>query len=409
MAVKKREGKKRVYWDVSFYGGIDPVTGKKIEITRRGFHTRKEALACEAKLAMLQKEGKLDQFLNKTTVAELYELWDKEHVSKQVRGNTATTWRIYIECHIIPTFGHVQIGQMTPLRIQKWITKLMDPASGRGRNGNGLAHGTGQHISMILSMMLIWAVKMEMLNRNPAQHVTVPGESEFTPVVVTPEMASTILSILKGTRWYEITFTAFYTGLRRSELGGLRWSRVDLDNGWLKVEETRVYIDNEWQVGEPKTKSNRRTIALSDNLVGLLRDLLSRQKEIYRKAGKKWSEKEYVFCDPQGVELNLTSLTMAFRVKLDNMGIYGIRFHDTRHAHATALFLRGVYPKIIQERLGHSTLQMTLDTYSHLIPEQDQFAAAEVDRAMEMGPGEWVQIRSDLGQNGATRLREGVF
>ena len=409
MSVKKREGKKRVYWDVFFYGGIDPDTEKKIEVTKRGFHTKREAEAYEAKLLLLHQEGKLAQFLDKTTVAELYKLWDEEHLSEQVRENTVASWRVHIENDIIPAFGHVPIRKLTPLRIQQWVTKLMDPESGRGRGGNGLAHGSGQLVRILLSMMLKWAVKMEMLDRNPAQYVTVPGEDEFTPVVVTPDMATTILSVLEGSQWYEITFTAFYTGLRRSELGGLRWSRVDLDNGWLAVEETRVYIGSKWKVGKPKSTSSRRTIALSENLVRFLRDWLCRQREIYRKAGKTWSEEVYVFCDPKGVELNLLTLTNSFKKILRRADIYGIRFHDTRHAHATALFLRYVHPKIIQEILGHSTLQMTLDTYSHLIPEQHQFAAAEIDRAMEMGPGEWVHVRSGFGQKGKIQPNQGVL
>ena len=403
MSVRKREGKRRVYWDVRFYGGMDPATGKKIETTKRGFHTESEASDYERKLVMLQQEGKLDQALKGTTVAELYELWWTEHVSQHVRESTAARWRYEIDRHIIPELGTVQLRALTPLRIQQWITKLMDPGNGKGRNGNGFAHSSGQRFRMFLSTMLRWAVKMGLLDSNPAKYVTVPGKRRFKPVVVAPEMANRILGIFEGSHWHGIIFTAFYTGLRRSELGGLRWSRVDLEDGWLAVEESRVYFGSSWIECDPKTDSSKRRIALSGNLIRLLRDWRSRQKEIYRKASRRWSENEYVFCDPQGVELNLETLSAIFGRTLAKAGIDGIRFHDTRHAHATALFLRGVHPKIVQERLGHSSLQMTLDVYSHLIRDQAVFAASEVDRAM--GPGEWVQSWTNIGQNCKVELR----
>ena len=195
-------------------------------------------------------------------------------------------------------------------------------------------------------------------------------------------------------------FTAVYTGLRRGELLGLRWCDVDLDLGVLSVVQTlHVLNGGELIFREPKTRSSRRTVALSPSLAIMLREhKVKRGAEHLLATGKPLSPTDLVFSHADGSPYNPDSVGQRFRNIIKKLGLQGTRLHDMRHAHATLMLRQGVHPKIVSERLGHSSVNITLDTYSHVLPGLQEAAALRFEEglqtASEKAPAENVGLQN---------------
>lgn len=173
---------------------------------------------------------------------------------------------------------------------------------------------------------------------------------------------------------------AVTTGMRQGELLGLRWQDVDLAAGRLVV---RRALQRQNAAGlvfvEPRTARSRRTILLSQRATAALRDHRSRQLEQRLLAGSAWQDQDLLFCNGSGGPLDPSWQPATFYAELRRLGLPAIRFHDLRHTAATLLLGRGVHPKVVSEMLGHATITLTLDTYSHLVPALHAEAAAAMD------------------------------
>lgn len=193
-------------------------------------------------------------------------------------------------------------------------------------------------------------------------------------------------------RWnpyYVLFYTDLFTGLRRSELLALRWCYVDLDMATLSVVETLHQLHNrEFVFGQPKSKRGRRQIALSPSLALLLRQHKAEQEAAQKLLGLELSPRDLVFSQLDGSPLQPDSITQAFTRLARSIGLRGVRFHDLRHTHATLMLRQGVHPKIVSERLGHSTVAITLDTYSHVLPGLQEAAAQRFEESLQMAPTE---------------------
>ena len=193
-----------------------------------------------------------------------------------------------------------------------------------------------------------------------------------------------VLQAAKDTPYYPCIFTAVYTGLRRSELLGLRWYDIDLDLATLSVVQTLHQLKNGTYVfGKPKTKGSRRMIALSPSLAILLREHKAKQQFDRMLLGKPLSLTDLVFSHPDGSPLRPNTVSRAFERLARPLGFQGIRFHDLRHAHATLMLRQGVHPKIVSERLGHSSVAITLDIYSHVLPGLQESAARRFEESLQ--------------------------
>lgn len=167
------------------------------------------------------------------------------------------------------------------------------------------------------------------------------------------------------------------TGLRRSELLALRWSDVDLDRGQLAVRRGMVAAGYEVHEGEPKS-GRARTVAVDDETVGTFRRHRARQLEERMAWGEAWTDTGAIFTREDGTAIHPQSLSGAFVRRVRRSAVPTIRFHDLRHTHASLLLAAGVHPKVVQERLGHSSITITLDLYSHVAPGMQEDAAAKL-------------------------------
>ena len=191
----------------------------------------------------------------------------------------------------------------------------------------------------------------------------------------TPEEARQFLDHIRGDRLEALYSVALTMGLRQGEALGLRWRDVDLDRGHLRVANQLQRIDSQLVLVEPKTRGSRRTIVMPASIGVALR--LHRQRR--DGAGKSWTDEELVFSTPSGGPLEGTTVTRRFHELLEQAGLPQRRFHDLRHSCATLLLVQGVSPKVVQELLGHSDIAMTMNTYSHVIPEVRRDAADRMD------------------------------
>jgi integrase len=165
------------------------------------------------------------------------------------------------------------------------------------------------------------------------------------------------------------------TGMRRGEAIGLRWSDVDLENGRLSVRRALVPVDREVIVSEPKTAKGRRVIALDAATIEMLKAQAARQLDEHDEWDEAGVETDLVFTQENGAALDPENVSRYFRVAVRKAALPQIRLHDLRHTHATLALQAGIHPKVVSERLGHATVSITLDTYSHAIPAMQEEAA----------------------------------
>ena len=188
------------------------------------------------------------------------------------------------------------------------------------------------------------------------------------------------LATAAATRYGPVFFLALYTGMRRSELLGLRWTAVDLDAKTVSVVETLQRILGKGMMTlQPKTAKSRRLINLPAAAAALLNGLKVKQKEQRQFLGLEWQESDYVFCLADGRPYSPDKVSLAFAEVIKKAGLPHIRLHDLRHTHATMMMAQGVNPKTVAERLGHSSVVITLDTYSHVLPGLQEEAALKFE------------------------------
>jgi integrase len=194
----------------------------------------------------------------------------------------------------------------------------------------------------------------------------------------TAEQLRQFLTHVRDERLYPLWLLASTTGMRRAEVLGLRWIDVDLDAQRLAVRQAYISVDGRPQFSEPKTRRSRRTIDLDARTIGALRDWRKQQAGEERNWGTAWQRTGLVFTREDGAAIAPDSLSRQFVKLAAAAGLPPIRLHDLRHSHASLLLASGVNPKVASERLGHHSVALTLDVYSHVVPGMQSDAAARV-------------------------------
>lgn len=169
--------------------------------------------------------------------------------------------------------------------------------------------------------------------------------------------------------------------MRRGEIGGLRWKDIDFDNQSISVRQTLIKTKTEsLQLQETtKTDGSRRTIAIIEPLVNLFKRMKKRQSEQKLKIGSSYKDLDLVFAHPDGAPIDIDYYSQAFSKLVKRLNLPPVRFHDLRHTHATLLIQQGIHPKVVSERLGHTTISITMDLYSHVMPNMQKEAVQKLD------------------------------
>jgi integrase len=200
---------------------------------------------------------------------------------------------------------------------------------------------------------------------------------------LTPEQVGVLFGAARGDRLEALYVLAVTTGLRQGELLGLKWEDIDLDAGTLQVRRALTTTKGGPVLAAPKTKGSRRSVKLTKTASGVLRSHLKRQLGEIDAAGPLWRENGLIFASQAGESLDRRYVTThRFKPLLKRAGLPQIRIHDPRHTCATLLLIKNVNPKVVSEMLGHASIAITLDTYSHVLPDMQDSAARAMEEAL---------------------------
>ena len=287
----------------------------------------------------------------------------------RLRSKTHEGYEGVIRLYASPGIGGVPLSRLHPLHLQECYASLIE---------RGLAGGTVLNLHLVLAQALAQAVRWGLIERSPAAGAQPPRPRRPEPVVVDPALAARILEAVRGTCMELPAVVALATGMRRGEILALRWA--DLAPGFTVAQVKRsLQVSGEgMHFVEPKTRRSRRSVALP----AFLRPYLVRQKEdqeARRAACPDWTDLDLVVDAGDGGPRHPDTLSSGWYRFLKHRGLPHVRFHDLRHAHATLLLLHRVHPKVVSERLGHASVGITLDTYSHVLPSMQSEAAAAID------------------------------
>ncbi len=364
MAVRKR-GKS---WLVTVELGRDPSVGKRrrAHLTAR---TRREAEAEEARLRHEVATG-LDLEPAKLSLAQYMLHW----LATVQPGLSETTYRRYsglFRNQIQPSLGAILLTKLRPLHIQRLYGGLQPKLSAKSI----------VHVHRLLSSALNQAVRWQIIPRNVCQAVEVPRVRRREMRTLTADETRELMGAAEATDsvWGDAVILAVHTGLRQGELLGLRWEDIDLEARRVTVQRTFHYLGGRAFYQEPKTAGACRSIPLGAAAVETLHRVRRRQLEMKLLLGPAYQDQGAVLASVVGTATLPANLRRGFYQLLAAVGVGHMRFHDLRHTHASLLLARGVHPKIVSERLGHSSIKMTLDTYSHVLPNLQEQAVKDFD------------------------------
>jgi integrase len=276
---------------------------------------------------------------------------------------------------VVPRIGKLRLTSLTPGHLTRMYTQLL--AEG-GRLGQPLSPRSVRYTHTIAGRAFADAVDWGLLPRNPARGAKPPRAVTSDMAVWDAAQAKQFLAFVRDDRLYAMWLLMLTTGLRRGEIAGLRWSDVDLETAVIAIQSTRVSVNSRVVVVEPKTAKGRRSVALDDMTVQALRSSRKAQREERLKHGAAWQDSGFVFVREDGAPYHPERIIVMFKRQAKAAGVPVIQLHDLRHTSATLALAAGVHPKVVQERLGHSSINITLDTYSHVVKGLQHEAAEKV-------------------------------
>ncbi|MFE4201981.1 tyrosine-type recombinase/integrase [Aneurinibacillus aneurinilyticus] len=309
----------------------------------------------------------------KMTINEYLDRWLETSAKGRVRPQTYEGYKRELRLYIRPQLGEYKLSKLNALTIQSVYKQYQEE--------RGLAPATIRRAHVIFSSAMNQAVKWGMISKNPCEHVDLPRKERKEMNVFTPEEARIFLEAAVYDRWHALYVLLLTTGMRPGEALGLKWG--DIKDGKIRIQRTLIRRGAGWRLDEPKTSRSRRTIPLPGTAVDVLKEHKLRQTEQRFKAGENYHNHDFVFAVENGEPINLSNLTNhSFKPLLKGAGLKNIRLYDLRHTCATLLLAAGENPKVVSERLGHESITLTLDTYSHVLPDMQKKAAEKLENML---------------------------
>jgi integrase len=307
------------------------------------------------------------------TIGEYLDRWLAD-VRDTVRKSTHEGYEYAIEPHIKPALGRIKLKDLNPAQI-RWFY--------RDRLDSGLSPATVHKQHVVLHKALKAAVADGLIPRNAAAGLKLPRITREEIAPLTEEESRRLLETVRGARLEALYVLALSTGMRLGELLALKWEDVDLEGGRLRVRRTLTHAGKAFVLGEPKTKNSRRTIRLTKGANSALKAHLSRQFEEMERMGSLYQPGGLIFATEGGTIVNPSNLrNRSFKPLLKRAGLPPIRFHDLRHTCATLLLSKSVNPKVVSEMLGHASISITLDIYSHRLPDMQEKAVEALEEML---------------------------
>ena len=349
------------------YLGIDPITGKERRTTRRGFKTMKEAKQAERNLLLDVEENGLpsnqsDGFQD-PTFEELAQLW-LENYKTTVKPSTFENVKSKVEKMTEEHFKELKLKKITVAYCQKVVIELSK------------TYVLYNHYLSVINRIFKYAVLMDILDSNPFDKVIKPKsrQTQRKGNFLTKEELKEFLKLAKTATlsyFFPLVHLMSYTGLRHGEALALKWSDIDFENKKITVNKTAARIKEKQTLQTPKTKNSKRVISIDPTTLSILKSWKKDQIKIYFKNGKHFEgDDNFIFTNQRAEWVHIHNFIPYFKRFVTDHKLKPITPHGLRHTHASLLFSAGVEPKNISDRLGHSTVQITLDLYTHITEEQ---------------------------------------
>jgi len=357
-------------WYAVIYEGLDPVTGQE----KRSWHAAgNDRLSAERLAARLARElnGRNDEVRSLSFGAYLTTRWLP---GKRVSLATSTWdgYRRKIDRHILPSLGRIAIRRLRPNHLEDLYTRMLHPTGG----SPGLAPKTVLEVHLIIRAALNDAVRKGLVTRNVALVAHAPRLRSIPKVeqnAWTAEQLQAFLRAAAGHRFFAAFWVIANTGMRRSELLGLRWADIDLPKGTLSINRGIVAVAYEVHESRGKTRNSRRQLDLDPTTLAIITAWRDWQCTEHNAVGL--DDPTWMFTDATGHPIHPHAISQAFARVVRNADVPLIRLHDVRHTHATLLLKAGVPVKVVSERLGHATPAFTIETYQHVLPGMQAEAA----------------------------------
>ena len=364
-------------WSFVIYLGRD-ADGKKKYKWVGGHDTKREAEdALVEALERLRTGMWTDP--GRTTVGDFLEQW-LQAMEPTVRDNTLRSYREMIEYWVIPRVGTLKLAHLNAAHLRTLQAELL--ASGRVDGKGGLSAQSVLKCHRTLKHAFKDAVRWGLLPRNPVDLIDAPRVAQAETTAWTADEARRFLEGVATDRLAAMWVLFVTSGMRRGEMAGLKWTDLDFERGVLVVQRAVISAGKGTEVAEPKTRRSRRAVPLDVMTLDALQVHRRAQLAERLKLGEMWIDSGRMFCGLTGEPLHPDTVSKEFAKIVRTVDVPRIRLHDLRHTSATVAMEAGVHPKIVSERLGHSTVSITLDLYSHATPSLQTDAADQIGAAV---------------------------
>lgn len=362
-------------WLVRIFTGKDS-KGKRKYVNKTIHGTKKDAQHyLTAKLR--EKDLGISLEASVLTVDEFLDQWLETAVRPRVSSRTADGYASLLERYIRKPLGQKKLEKVEVLDIQRVYAAIQ---------AQGLSARVVRHTHSALHNALKQAVRWNILQKNVAEFVELPKVPHVERRVLSPEESQKFLDKAESMQHGLIFEFALLSGMRPEEYLALQWSDLDFERGTAQVNRALVRHKGSWSFEKPKTAKSRRIIALPEPLMRKLTAHKRKQNETRLRNGLVWENNDLVFCTDTGTPHSIPNLTYRyFRPILEKAELPQIRLYDLRHSHATLLLIAEENPKVVAERLGHSTIVLTMDTYSHVIPSMQRKASDKLTDMLYSG------------------------
>jgi integrase len=354
---KGKDGRDR--WLAQVYVGERD--GKKKYVSKLAYGDKEEAEKLLEILSISKNETPSENSLQ--TIGDK---WLKNFIPNKVTGITLRDYTRYYDNKIVPKLGNKDIYDISDLDIQELYDEMKKtPRATR-------------YTHVVLHSIMVYAISLGIIRRNPCDLVTVPRQTRKELIVLSQDEVKVFLSAAKGNDWGLLFEFLLMTGLRPNEAYALRWSDI-IDNR-VYVQRTLDRFPDRWEWGDTKTPKSRRNVPLPNSTQRRLKEYKVKQNEARLSLGSKYNSHNLIFASRLGEPLHHSNIARRyFKPLLIAAKLPDIRIYDLRHTCATMLLLAGVNPKIVSERLGHASISITLDIYSHVLPNMQQEATDKLE------------------------------
>ncbi|WP_375389117.1 tyrosine-type recombinase/integrase [uncultured Amnibacterium sp.] len=363
-------------WGFALSAGKDSASGQRIQVRRMGFPTKRAAQAERARLLAQVASGRYSHDRS-LTVREWLSEWLERRVRDGLRPSTTVMYRRYVERDLQPGLGHLRLSELRHHHVDRFLQAQL--ASGRGVV-------TVRRMHAVLSSALSAAHRLDLVEANAASNIGLPPERPQSRQMWEPAQVGRFLDNASTDRLGPLFEIAVFTGLRRGELLGLQWADLDLDQGELVVRRQRVDAGGHAVEGEAKTAAGQnRRVGLGPVAIAAFETWATTQKTDQGAWQNQWQGADWVFTREDGAPLLPQFVTKRFERLVLQAQLPTMTFHGLRHQHASLLIAQGIDLAVVSKRLGHSSIAITNDLYSHLLRDTNRQAGEAAEALVPRG------------------------